>query len=141
MPMRRYIFIHCGSVKECHNSKVTRLVVSTKATRNTIAPEKEYPGKYLFGWRQSNMRRTGDQEVAGSNSWMRVQLGIRSLRFEHCGVQLHSFLEIDHEIFSTVILSHLLPQEGQLSVSGNRMCTNTGKALRGLRLSMTSVVK
>ena len=29
----------------------------------------------------------------------------------------HSFLEIDHEIFSTLI------QEGQLSVSGERMCT------------------
>ena len=34
----------------------------------------------------------------------------------------HSFVEIDHEIFSTVILSHLLIQEGQLSVSGKRMC-------------------
>ena len=29
----------------------------------------------------------------------------------------------DHEIFSTVILSLLLIQEGQLSVSGERMCT------------------
>ena len=35
----------------------------------------------------------------------------------------HSFVEIDHEIFSMVILSHLLIQEGQLSVSGERMCT------------------
>ena len=35
----------------------------------------------------------------------------------------HSFLEIDREIFSTVILSLLLIQEGQLSVSGKRMCT------------------
>ena len=35
----------------------------------------------------------------------------------------HSFVEIDHEIFSTVILSLLLIQEGQLSVSGERMCT------------------
>ena len=34
-----------------------------------------------------------------------------------------SFVEIDHEIFSTVILSLLLIQEGQLSVSGERMCT------------------
>ena len=38
----------------------------------------------------------------------------------------HSFMEIDHEIFSTVILSLQLIQEGQLSVSGERMCTNTG---------------
>ena len=35
----------------------------------------------------------------------------------------HSFLEIDNEIFSTVILSISLIQEGQLSVSGERMCT------------------
>ena len=35
----------------------------------------------------------------------------------------HSFVEIDREIFSTVILSLLLIQEGQLSVSGERMCT------------------
>ena len=35
----------------------------------------------------------------------------------------HSFVENDHEIFSTVILSLPLIQEGQLSVSGKRMCT------------------
>ena len=35
----------------------------------------------------------------------------------------HSFVEIDHEIFSTVFLSLPLIQEGQLSVSGKRMCT------------------
>ena len=35
----------------------------------------------------------------------------------------HSFVEIDHEIFSTVILSLPLIQEGQLSISGERMCT------------------
>ena len=35
----------------------------------------------------------------------------------------HSFVEIDPEIFSTVILSLPLTQEGQLSVSGERMCT------------------
>ena len=33
------------------------------------------------------------------------------------------FVEIDHEIFSKVILSLPLIQEGQLSVSGERMCT------------------
>ena len=35
----------------------------------------------------------------------------------------HSFVEIDHEIFSIFILSLPLIQEGQLSVSGERMCT------------------
>ena len=41
----------------------------------------------------------------------------------------HSFVEIDHEIFSTVILSLPLIQEGQLSVSGERMCTILVKRL------------
>ena len=35
----------------------------------------------------------------------------------------HSFVEIDHKIFSMGILSLPLTQEGQLSVSGERMCT------------------
>ena len=35
----------------------------------------------------------------------------------------HSFVEIDLEIFSTVILSLPLIQEGQLSDSCERMCT------------------
>ena len=35
----------------------------------------------------------------------------------------HSFVESDREIFSTAILSLPLIQEGQLSVSGERMCT------------------
>ena len=34
----------------------------------------------------------------------------------------HSFVEIDHEIFSTVILTLPPIQEGQLSGSGERMC-------------------
>ena len=38
----------------------------------------------------------------------------------------HFFMEIDHEIFSTVILSHPLFQEGQLSVSGGKNVHNTG---------------
>ena len=37
--------------------------------------------------------------------------------------QQHSFMENDHEIFSRVILSLLLIQEGQLSVSGEKMFT------------------
>ena len=51
---------------------------------------------------------TGDQEVAGSTPRRSRQ---------------HSFVEIDLEIFSTVILSLPLIQEGQLSVSGERLCT------------------
>ena len=56
---------------------------------------------------QLDVRPTGDQEVVGSTPANRQ----------------HSFVEIDHEIFSMVVLSLLLIQEGQLSVSGERMCT------------------
>ena len=41
-------------------------------------------------------------------------------------LNLVTYIEINHEIFSMVILSLLLTQEGQLSVSGERMCTHTG---------------
>ena len=47
-------------------------------------------------------------------------------RFDPHWVRQHSFVEIDHEIFSMVILFLLLIQEGQLSVSGKRMYTSTG---------------
>ena len=42
---------------------------------------------------------------------------------ENTCIRKHSFVEIDHEIFATVILSFPLIQEGQFSVSGERMCT------------------
>ena len=60
---------------------------------------------------QLNVLPIGDQEVAGSNP---------------AGVWQHSFMEIDHEIFSTVFLSLVLIQEEQLSVSGEKMCTSIG---------------
>ena len=44
----------------------------------------------------------------------------------------HSFVEIDYEIFSTVILSLPLIQEGQLSVSGEKMCTILVNRLKDL---------
>ena len=56
---------------------------------------------------QLDARPTADQEVAG-----RPPPG-----------RQHSFMEIDHEIFSTVILSLQLIHEGLLLVSGERMCT------------------
>ena len=49
-------------------------------------------------------------------------------------VRQHSFVEIDYDIFSTVILFLPLIQEAQLSVSGERMCTSTGQPFRGLSL-------
>ena len=40
--------------------------------------------------------------------------------------QQNSFVEIDRGIFSMVIFSLPLIQEGQLSASGERICANTG---------------
>ena len=57
---------------------------------------------------QLDAHLTGDQDVAGSTP---------------AKVGNILFVEIDHEIFSAVILSLPLIQEGQLSVSGKRMCT------------------
>ena len=51
-------------------------------------------------------------------SWMRCRLVIRSRGFDPRWGRQHSFVEIDHELFSTVILSLPLNQEGQLSVYG-----------------------
>ena len=48
--------------------------------------------------------------------------GDRRLRVRPQPGQQYSFMEIDHEIFSSLILSLPLIQEGQLSVSGERMC-------------------
>ena len=56
---------------------------------------------------QLDAHPTGDQEVVGLTPQGRQ----------------HPFMEIDHEIFSAVILSLPLIQEGQLSVSGEGMCT------------------
>ena len=64
--------------------------------------------KSLFCWLSWMRHPTRDQEVAGSTP---AEFG------------QHSFVEIDREIFSMVILSLPLIQEGQLSVSGERMCT------------------
>ena len=58
--------------------------------------------------KMGHARPTEDQEVAGSTP---------------AGSPTFSFVEIDHEIFSTAIPSLPPIQEGQLSVSGERMCT------------------
>ena len=50
-------------------------------------------------------------------------LVIRRLRVQPPPCQQHSFVEVDHEIFSSVILFLPLIQKGQLSVSGERICT------------------
>ena len=59
--------------------------------------------------------------------WMRMRLVIRRYGFDASRVGnvllWRLIMKYDHEIFSTVILSLPLIQEGQLSVSGEKMCT------------------
>ena len=62
---------------------------------------------------KSDTHPSGDQDSGGCG-------------FDPCEVQQHSFTEVDHEIFSTVILSPPLILEGELSISGKRQCTSTG---------------
>ena len=81
--------------------------------------------------------------LAGLSRWLsciHIRLMIRRLVAWPLPGRQHSFVEIDREIFSTVILSLPLIQEGQLPVSGERMCTKTGEPPRGLSLSCKSVV-
>ena len=63
-------------------------------------------------------KRASVAQLDASSDWRPGGRGFNPRRGRH-----HSFVEIDHEIFSTVILSLPLIQEGQLSVSGERMCT------------------
>ena len=74
-------------------------------------------------------------------SWMRVRLVIRRLRVWSPPGQQHSFVKIDHEIFSTAFLSLPLIQEGQLLVSGERMCTILVNRWEVLALRSKSVVR
>ena len=63
---------------------------------------------------------SGESSLASDHSC--VGLVIRRLQVRPLPGRQHSFMEIDHEIFSMVILSFPLIQEGQLSVSYERMC-------------------
>ena len=66
----------------------------------------------------SNNRANLSGSVGCADDWRPGGRG-----FNPRGGWQYSFVETDHEIFSTVILSLPLIQEGQLSVSGERMCT------------------
>ena len=79
---------------------------SEKDFNFSVTPNQFYRRPRWLSWMH---RPTGDQEVARG--------------FNPRRGRQHSFVEIDHEIFSTVILSLPLIQEGQLSVSDERMCT------------------
>ena len=58
-----------------------------------------------------------------STNGMKESMFARAAQFGKPASVAHLDVEIDREIFSTVILSLPLLQEGQLLVSSERMCT------------------
>ena len=94
--------------------------------------ECRYKEGWLYKWSnpgKATFMKQSFSKILSQPWWlslMHVRLVIRRLRvWSHRGQQ-HSLAEIDHEIFATVILSLRLIQEGQLSVSGERLHTKTG---------------
>ena len=87
--------------------------VSKTATwvANSVDPDQTPQNTGLYCLLQSDCQNNKGKYASRRS---RVQPRPRSATF---------FVEIDYEIFSTVILSLPLIQEGQLSVSGERMCT------------------
>ena len=96
-------------------------------TRNLALNFDEAPSnKYIFGPFRGPLLPASVAQLDAPSDWRPGGRGFNPRR----GRQ-HSFVEIDHEIFSTVILSLPLIQEGQLSVSGERMCTILVNRLEG----------
>ena len=89
----------------------------------TAVAQLDAPSDWRPGSRGFNPRRGGQLSFVEIDHeiFSTVILSLRGFNPRR-GRQL-SFMEIDHEIFSTVILSLPLIQEGQLSVPGERMCT------------------
>ena len=82
------------------------------------------PSESWFSLRGKNfLSREQPASVAQSDV---CSSGDRRSRVRALPGRQHFFIEIDYEIFSTVILSLPLIQEELLSVSGERMCTSTG---------------
>ena len=92
---QRGLFSVRDSSYNCRNLRNSDQTAQPSATCSASVAQLDAPSDWRPGGRRFNPRRGRQQ----------------------------SFVEIDHEIFSTVILSLPLIQEGQLSVSGERMCT------------------
>ena len=126
---------HCHSLIDiaCFSAKLMLiflfLLEDTCCRYSLEVPQWEASNKnpqHFFSWRNKKKKNIWiliaglGVSVGWASDW---RLGGRG--FDPRQGRQHSFLEIDHEIFSTVILSLPLIQEGQLSVSGERR-HNTG---------------
>ena len=123
-----------------HSKRVNILYVIVENTRAQFT-HKVIKILCLSVFKDDNMVVYQICKCLGGSVWCAIRLETRRSRVHPRRGCQHSFVEIDHEIFSTVILSLPLIQEGQLSVSGERMCTILVKYLRGLSLSSKCVVR
>ena len=85
-------------------------------------PIRNHLTNFNITW-QGNLRWPSTKNFLGGSVGCASDWRPGGLRFDPRQGWQHSLIEIDHEIFSTVILSLPLIQEGQLSVSGERKCT------------------
>ena len=101
------------------------IAVSKKSDRLSISPLKHYLFKLYFCLQVKVSALKFISYLSASVAQLDAPSDWRpgGRRFNPRRGRQHSFVGIDHEIFSTVILSLPLIQEGQLSVSGERMCT------------------
>ena len=105
----------------CAACQILKEFVTNFETESSHSSCENMSEKTIKSW----TKRYHTYEIAGLGGSVgcTVWLETRRSRVRPRRGRQHSFVEIDHEIFSTVILSLPLIQEGQLSVSGERMCT------------------
>ena len=118
--LRKYFLIFFAEFKLLifHNNIVKISEKLIKQNLLKICPQVTYPTNFCIICIHFTMGPASVAQLDAPSDWRPGGRGFDPRR----GRQ-HSFVEIDHEIFSTVILSLPLIQEGQLSVSGERMCT------------------
>ena len=126
------LFCKWGFKLQCSNCNAVTCSISWNNTPIFSSPEHEVLGKLL--WSVMSVVHCVESTICFKRLLLLALHMVAQLDapsdwrpggrgFNPCQVQQHSFMETDHEIFSTVIPSLPLIQEGQLSVSGERMCT------------------
>ena len=108
-------------VPTCYGGEIRKISIFFHRKKHLV-----YRFGGLFRWELTRYFVAG----LSSSVQLSIQLVIRRWQVQSHWVQQHSFMANDDEIFSTVILSLLLIQEGQLSVSGERFCTSLVNCLK-----------
>ena len=108
----------CFSYRTCKNKVFLKCLGEFLCTLAIFCIFMQFQDWYVFLCVKITGKLALVAQLAAPSDWRPGGRG-----FNPCRGRQHSFVEIDHDVFSTVILSLPLIQEGQLSVSGKRMCT------------------